>query len=164
MELLTPAIGLLFWMVLVFLILFVILRLSAWKPILNGLKERETQIQSALDLAEKTRTEMAKMQADNQKLLAEARLERDVILKAAREVADKTINEAKDKAQIEGKKLVEDAREAINNERASVVAQMRKEMVTLSLQIAEKVLRKELSDKPSQEKLVSELVKDANLN
>ncbi|TAF26657.1 MAG: ATP synthase F0 subunit B [Runella slithyformis] len=164
MELLTPAVGLLFWMVLVFLILFVILRLSAWKPILNGLKERETQIQSALDLAEKTRNEMAKMQADNQKLLAEARLERDGILKAARDVADKTIAEAKDKAQIEGKKLVEDAREAINNERASVVAQMRKEMVTLSLEIAEKVLRKELSDKPAQEKLVSELVKDAHLN
>ncbi|TAF01088.1 MAG: F0F1 ATP synthase subunit B, partial [Runella slithyformis] len=97
-------------------------------------------------------------------LLAEARLERDGILKAARDVADKTIAEAKDKAQIEGKKLVEDAREAINNERASVVAQMRKEMVTLSLEIAEKVLRKELSDKPAQEKLVSELVKDAHLN
>ena len=164
MELLTPAIGLLFWMVLVFLILFVVLRMSAWKPILNGLKERETQIQSALDLAEKTRGEMAKLQADNQALLAQARAERDVILKAAKEASDKMIANAKEKAQAEGKRLVEDAREAINNERISVVAQMRKEMVTLSLDIAEKVLRKELSDKPSQEKLVSELVGQAHLN
>jgi F-type H+-transporting ATPase subunit b len=164
MELLTPAIGLLFWMVLVFLILFVILRMSAWKTILGGLKERETQIQSALDLAEQTRNEMAKLQADNQKLLAEARLERDSILKAAREAADRTINEAKAKAQVEGKKLIEDAREAIKNERTATVTQMRKEMVTLSLEIAEKALRRELSDKSAQEKLVAELVKDANLN
>ena len=164
MELLTPAIGLLFWMVLVFLILFVVLRMSAWKPILNGLKERETQIQSALDLAEKTRGEMAKLQADNQALLAQARAERDVILKAAKEASDKMIANAKEKAQAEGKRLVEDAREAINNERNAIVAQMKKEVVTLSLDIAEKILRQELNNKPAQEKLVTELVSKANLN
>lgn len=164
MELLTPAVGLLFWMVLVFGILVIILRMTAWKPILNGLKEREQQIQSALDLAEKTRAEMAKLQADNEKLLAEARAERDSILKAAKESADRVIAEAKDKAQVEGKRIIEDAREAINNERASIVSQMKKEIVTLSLEIAEKVVRKELGDKTSQEKLVSDLVKEANLN
>lgn len=164
MELLTPAIGLLFWMLLVFTILVVILRVSAWKPIISGLKEREQQIQGALDLAEKTRAEMAKLQADNEKLLAQARAERDTILKGAKESADRLIAEAKDKATVEGKRIIEDAREAINNERAALVSQMKKEMVTISMDIAEKVLRKELSDKGSQEKLVADLVKEAHLN
>ncbi|MCU0339291.1 MAG: F0F1 ATP synthase subunit B [Spirosomaceae bacterium] len=164
MELLTPAIGLLFWMLVVFGILVVILKVAAWKPILNGLKEREHQIQSALDLAEKTRAEMAKLQADNEKLLAEARAERDSILKAAKESGDRVIAEAKEKAQAEGKRIIEDAREAINNERAAIVSQMKKEIVTISLDIAEKVIRKELADKTSQEKLVSDLVKEAHLN
>ncbi len=164
MELLTPAIGLLFWMLVVFVILVVILRVAAWKPIMNGLKEREHQIQSALDLAEKTRADMAKLQSDNEKLLAEARIERDSILKAAKESADRLIAEAKDKASVEGKRIIEDAREAINNERVAIVAQMKKEIVTISLDIAEKVLRKELGDKTSQEKLVADLAKEARLN
>jgi F-type H+-transporting ATPase subunit b len=164
MELLTPAVGLLFWMLVVFGILVVILKVAAWKPILNGLKEREQQIQGALDLAEKTRAEMAKLQADNEKLLAEARAERDSILKVAKESGDRVIAEAKEKAQAEGKRIIEDAREAINNERAAIVSQMKKEIVTLSLDIAEKVIRKELGDKTSQEKLVSDLVKEAHLN
>jgi len=164
MELLTPAIGLLFWMLLVFGILVVILKVAAWKPIISGLKEREQQIQGALDLAEKTRAEMAKLQADNEKLLAQARAERDSILKSAKESADRVIAESKEKAQSEGKRIIEDAREAINNERTALVAQMKKEMVTISLEIAEKVLRRELSERPSQEKLVADLVKEANLN
>lgn len=164
MELVTPQLGLIFWQLVFFGILFFVLAKFAWKPILSSLSEREMQIQSALDLAEKTRAEMTKMQADNQKLLAEARLERDVILKAARDASEKMINGAKDKAQAEGKRLIEDAREAITNERVAVVAQMRKEMTTISLDIAEKILRKELSDKPSQEKLVAQLIGEANLN
>lgn len=164
MELLTPAIGLLFWMLVVFVILVVILRVAAWKPIMNGLKEREHQIQSALDLAEKTRADMAKLQSDNEKLLIEARAERDSILKAAKESADRLIAEAKDRAGIEGKRIIEDAREAINNERVAIVAQMKKEIVTISLDIAEKVLRKELGDKAAQEKLVGDLAKEARLN
>ncbi|WP_428665131.1 F0F1 ATP synthase subunit B [Runella sp.] len=164
MELLTPAIGLLFWMLVVFVILVVILRVAAWKPIMNGLKEREHQIQSALDLAEKTRADMAKLQSDNEKLLIEARAERDSILKAAKESADRLIAEAKDRASIEGKRIIEDAREAINNERVAIVAQMKKEIVTISLDIAEKVLRKELGDKSAQEKLVTDLAKEARLN
>ncbi|MFN4144224.1 MAG: F0F1 ATP synthase subunit B [Runella sp.] len=164
MELLTPAIGLIFWMLVVFGILVVILRVAAWKPIMNGLREREQQIQSALDMAEKTRADMAKLQSDNQKLLEEARAERDSILKAAKESADRIIAESKEKATIEGKRIIEDAREAINNERAALVSQMRKEIVTISLDIAEKVLRKELSDKTTQEKLVADLAKEARLN
>jgi F-type H+-transporting ATPase subunit b len=164
MELVTPQLGLIFWQLVFFGILFFLLAKFAWKPILGSLQEREHQIQSALDLAEKTRADMAKLQSDNQKLLAEARSERDSILKAAKEAADRIIAESKDKATVEGKRIIEDAREAINNERASLVAQMRKEMVTISLDIAEKVLRKELSDKTSQEKLVADLAKEARLN
>ena len=164
MELVTPKLGLIFWQLVFFGILFFLLAKFAWKPILGSLQEREHQIQSALDLAEKTRADMAKLQSDNQKLLAEARSERDSILKAAKEAADRIIAESKDKATVEGKRIIEDAREAINNERVALVAQMRKEMVTISLDIAEKVLRKELSDKTSQEKLVADLAKEARLN
>lgn len=164
MELVTPQLGLIFWQLVFFGILFFLLAKFAWKPILSSLNEREHQIQSALDLAEKTRADMAKMQADNQQLLAEARAERDSILKAAKESADRIIAESKDKASVEGKRIIEDAREAINNERVALVAQMRKEMVTISLNIAEKVLRKELSDKPTQEKLIADLAQEARLN
>ena len=164
MELVTPQLGLIFWQLVFFGLLLFLLAKLAWKPILSSLSEREHQIQSALDLAEKTRADMAKLQADNQKLLAEARLERDGILKAAKESADRIIADSKDKAALEGKRIIEDARETINNERAALVAQMRKEVVTISLEIAEKVLRKELSDKSSQEQLVADLAKSARLN
>lgn len=164
MQLVTPELGLIFWQLVFFGILVFVLKKYAWKTILNMLDERDGQIQDALDLAVKTRDEMSKLQADNQKLLVEARAERDTILRAAKDAADRMIADAKDKASLEGKRIMEDAREAITNERASIVSQMRKEMVTISIDIAEKVLRKELSDKPSQEKLVAELAAKANLN
>ncbi len=164
MELVTPQIGLIFWQLVFFGILVFVLKKYAWKQILGMLDEREGQIQSALDMAVKTREEMAKLQADNQKLLAEARAERDIILKAAKESADKMIAEAKEKASSEGKRIMDDTREAINNERASIAAQIKKEVVALSIEIAEKVLRKELSDRPTQEKLVADLAANANLN
>ncbi|GAB3967958.1 F0F1 ATP synthase subunit B [Spirosoma terrae] len=164
MDLLTPDIGLLFWQVLVFLILFFILRSFAWKPITDSLHERENNIQSALDLAEKTRVEMTALKADNEKLLAQARSEREAILRGAKETADKMVAEARDKAAVEGQRILAQAREAMQNERQVLVTEMRKEVVTLSLDIAEKVLRKELSDKPAQEKLVSDLVSNARLN
>ena len=164
MDLVTPQLGLIFWQLVFFGILVFVLKKYAWSTILKTLDERDGQIQSALDLAKQTREEMAKLQADNQKLLVEARVERDAILKAAKESADRMIAEAKDKASAEGKRIMDDTRESIANERASIVSQMRKEMVTLSLNIAEKVLRKELSDKPAQEKLIADLASTANLN
>lgn len=164
MDLLTPDLGLLFWQVVTFLGLFLILRAFAWKPITDSLNERENNIQSALDLAEKTRVEMAALQAGNEKLLAQARSERDVILRGAKEIADKMVADSRDKAAAEGQRMLEQARESMQNERQALVAQMKKEVVTLSLEIAEKVLRKELSDKSSQEKLVSDLVSNSRLN
>ena len=164
MDLLTPDLGLLFWQVIVFLSLFLILRAFAWKPITASLNERENNIQSALDLAEKTRLEMTALKADNEKLLAQARSEREAILRGAKETADKMMADSREKAEAEGKRILEQARESMQNERQALVQQMKKEVVTLSLDIAEKVLRKELSDKSSQEKLVTDLVANSRLN
>lgn len=164
MELLTPAIGLLFWMALVFGILVFFLKKFAWKPILSSLKEREDSIESALRMAEETRAEMAKLKSDNDKILAEARAERDKMIRDAKNITDKMIADAKDKAVTEGNKIIADAREAIQQEKVAMVAQMKKDMASFSIEIAEKVIRRELSDKTSQEALVSSLISEANLN
>lgn len=164
MELLTPAIGLLFWMALVFGILVFFLKKFAWKPILSSLKEREDSIESALRMAEETRAEMAKLKSDNDKILAEARAERDKMIRDAKGITDKMIADAKDKAVTEGNKIIADAREAIQQEKTAMVAQMKKDMASFSIEIAEKVIRRELSDKTSQEALVSTLISEANLN
>jgi F-type H+-transporting ATPase subunit b len=164
MDLLTPDLGLLFWQLIVFGALFFILSKFAWKPITQSLKEREDNIQSALDLAEKTRQEMAALKADNDKLLAQARSERETILRGAKEAADRLIADAQKKAQVEADRILVQAREAMQNERQSLVTSMKKEVVTLSLDIAEKVLRRELTDKSAQEKLVQDLVANSRLN
>lgn len=164
MELLTPAIGLLFWMALVFGILVFFLKKFAWKPILSSLKEREDSIESALRMAEETRAEMAKLKSDNDKILAEARAERDKMIRDAKNITDKMIADAKDKAVTEGNKIIADAREAIQQEKTAMVSQMKKDMASFSIEIAEKVIRKELSDKTSQELLVSSLISEANFN
>ena len=164
MELLTPAIGLLFWMALVFGILVFFLKKFAWKPILSSLKEREDSIESALRMAEETRAEMAKLKSDNDKILAEARAERDKMIRDAKNITDKMLADAKDKAVVEGNKIIADAREAILQEKTAMVAQMKKDMATFSIEIAEKVIRRELADKKSQEALVSNLISEARLN
>ena len=164
MDLLTPDVGLLVWQLVIFGSLFLILRLFAWKPILAGLRERENSIQGALDLAEKTRGEMTKLKSENEQILAQARNERDTILRGAKETADRVIAESRDKAVAEGQRMLEQAREAMQNERQALVASMKKEVVNLSIEVAEKVLRRELADKTSQEKLVQELVSSSRLN
>ncbi len=164
MDLLIPDLGLLFWQIIIFGGLFFILRKFAWGPITASLKEREDSIQGALDLAEKTRGEMAKLKSENEQILAEARNERDVMLRGAKEVADKMVADARDRANVEGQRMLEQAREAMQNERQALVAQMKKEVVNLSIEVAEKVLRRELVDKSAQEKLVQDLVATSHLN
>jgi F-type H+-transporting ATPase subunit b len=164
MELLTPAIGLLFWMALVFGILVFFLKKFAWKPILSSLKEREDSIESALRMAEETRAEMAKLKSDNDKILAEARAERDKMIRDAKGITDKMVADAKERAVIEGNKIITDAREAIQQEKTAMIAQMKKDMASFSIEIAEKVIRRELADKKSQETLVSNLISEARLN
>ncbi|PWJ58225.1 F-type H+-transporting ATPase subunit b [Dyadobacter jejuensis] len=164
MSLLTPNPGLIFWMLVVFLLVVFILAKFAWKPIINGLKERENEIQGALDLAEKTRAEMAQLKADNQKMIAEANAVRDSILKDAKEAADRTIAASKEKAALEGQRMLDAARETIRNEQQLAVKQIRNEVATLSIDIAEKVLNRELKDKAAQQSLVAELANTASLN
>jgi F-type H+-transporting ATPase subunit b len=164
MSLLTPNPGLIFWMLVVFLLVVFILAKFAWKPIIKGLKDRENEIQGALDLAERTKTEMVKLKADNEKLIIEANAVRDRILRDAKEASDRMIAESKDRAAVEGQKMIESARDTIRNEQHAAISKMRKEVAVLSLEIAEQVLHRELKDKESQEKLISDLASSARMN
>jgi F-type H+-transporting ATPase subunit b len=164
MSLLTPNPGLIFWMLVVFLLVVFILAKFAWKPIIKGLKDRENEIQGALDLAERTRAEMAQLKSDNEKLIAEANAVRDQILRDAKDAADRTIAASKDTAAVEAQKIIESARETIRNEQQVAVSKIKQEVATLSLEIAEKVLQRELKDKEAQEKLIADLASTARLN
>ncbi len=163
-ALLSPSPGLVIWQLIVFGILVFILRKFAWQPIISGLKEREGEIEGALKMAEETRAEMAKLKSDNDKLLAEARRERDEIIKEAKDASNRLIAEAKSDAQVQSAKILDDARAAIAHERDVMVATIKKDVAGLSIEIAEKILRKELSDKAAQQSYVSTLVADAKLN
>lgn len=161
---LTPELGLIVWQAIVFGLLFFLLSKFAWKPIIASLKERDQSIDDALQMAAKTRAEMAELKSGNEKLVAEAKAVRDGIIKEAKVTADNMIVEAKS-AAIEASRIEnEKARVSFENEKQSAIAQLRKEAASLTIDIAEKVLRKELSDKKSQESLVSDFIKDAKLN
>ncbi|MGP8217735.1 MAG: F0F1 ATP synthase subunit B [Bacteroidia bacterium] len=164
MDLILPSFGLIFWMTLTFVIVFVILKKFAWKPILGALKDREKSIQDALDSAEKAKQEMAQLQASNEKILMEARAERDSLLKEARETKDTIINEAKGKAHKEAEKLIQDARDAIQNEKAAAMSELKNQVATLSIEIAEKILKTELSSDDKQKALVNTMLKEVSLN
>lgn len=164
MELLQPNLGLIFWQLVVFGSLVFLLWKFAWTPILGGLKEREDSIDSALRMAEETRAEMAKLKADNDALLASARAERDAIIKQAKSASDAIIAESKEKAVVESNRLLQDARETMRQERAMIIDQLKQDVATLSIEIAEKIIRKELEDKKTQEQFVSSLIAEANLN
>ncbi|MCF6131498.1 F0F1 ATP synthase subunit B [Flavobacterium wongokense] len=156
--------GLFFWQTLIFLLLIFLLRKFAWKPILTAVNEREEGIKNALLSAENAKKEMQSLNSHNEKLLAEARVERDAILKEAREIKDKIISEAKDDAQVQAGKLIEQAKAAINSEKNAAMTELKNQVSNLSIEIAEKVLREELSNKESQTKLVEKMLGDVKLN
>ena len=164
MDLVKPAIGLIFWMTLSFGIVLYILGKFAWKPILKALKDREGSIQDALDTAKRTNAEMAALKSDNEKLLNQARAERDLMLKEARDTKDAIIAEAKSKATVEANKMIKSAREAINTEKMAAIAELKSQVATLSVDIAEKILRHELANDDKQKALMTDLLKDVNLN
>jgi F-type H+-transporting ATPase subunit b len=164
MDLVTPGIGMIVWSTLFFLVLLFVLGKFAWPAILAAVKARNESIRNALDAAERARKEMAKLQSDNEKILAEARAERDALMKEAKEIRDKLINEAKEKAAEEGKKLVKNAREAIQREKAAALNDMKEQMANISVDIAEKILRIKLEDSKAQKELVQKLVNEADLN
>lgn len=164
MNLVTPEIGLVVWTTVVFLILIFILRRVAWKPILDTVKTREESIENALNAAEKARDEVASLKADNERILNEARAERDRILKEAREMKDAIVAEAKSKATEEGEKMIAAAQEAIHNQKQAAITELKNQVATLSIDIAEKLLRKELADKNRQQQMVDDLLKEVGSN
>lgn len=156
--------SLLFWATLIFIILLFLLSKFAWKPILSAVKQREDSINNALDAAEEARKQMANLKADNERLLAEARTERDAMLKETKELKDKIVAEAKDEAHREGQKLIEQAKQTIEAEKKVAVAQLKSQVASLSIEIAEKVMKAELSDEKKQTALIDEYLKGATLN
>ncbi|RLD46676.1 MAG: F0F1 ATP synthase subunit B [Bacteroidetes bacterium] len=164
MGLVTPGIGLIFWMTLVFLVLLFLLKKFAWGPIMSSIKEREMSISTSLAMAKQTQEEMRQLQADNEKLLKQARIERDAILSEANKLKDNIINEAKSKAQVEADRIVESALENIENEKRAALTEIKTQVAELSIEIAEKVLGAELSDKKKQGDLVQAQLDQLNFN
>ena len=163
MDLITPEIGLIFWTALTFAILLFVLGKFAWKPILGAVSEREEGIKTALASAEEAKREMENLQADNERILKEARLEREAMLKEARELKDKMITDAKEEAQVQAGKMIEQAQTAIESEKKSAMAELKNHVAGLSVEIAEKVVRAELSNKNKQLELVEEMLAEATL-
>lgn len=158
------SLGLFFWQFLIFVGLIFLLKKFAWKPILDAVNEREEGIRNALLSAENAKKEMQNLKSDNEKLLAEARLERDTMMKEAREIKEKMINDAKTEAQTAGQKMIEQAKASIESEKNAALAELKAQVSTLSLDIAEKLLKDELSNKEAQTKLVEKMLGDVKLN
>ncbi|UOG75377.1 F0F1 ATP synthase subunit B [Hymenobacter tibetensis] len=163
-PLVTPELGLIFWQLVIFLIVLFLLGKFAWKPILMSLKQREDSIEGALRMADQAKLEMQELKAGNEKLLAEARLERDRIMKEASAMANQLIEQAKNKANEEGGRMIVQAREAIQNEKNAALAEVKNTAAQLSIDIAERILRRELTDTNSQKELVNSYLKEVKLN
>ena len=161
MELVTPAIGLIFWTTVVFTLLVLLLKKFAWKPILSAVDERNKSIKDSLAQAEKARSEMSELNANNEKIIAQAKVDRDIILKEARDIKNEIISEAKDKANKEAEKLVSTAKEQILNEKMKAITELKNYVADLSIEMAEKILSSELSDVAKQKELVKKALKQS---
>lgn len=164
MQLLMPALGFFFWTLIAFLIVFLILKKFAWKPILTTLSAREKNIADSIATAERVKNEMAQMKSENEALMAQAREERSALLKEARETKDRIVHEAKEQAKAEAAKIVADAQAVINQQKMATLVELKNQVGVLVLDVAEKVLRKELGNKPEQEQYIQQLASDIKLN
>ena len=164
MELIQPGLGLIFWMTISFGAVLFILAKFAWKPILKSLKEREHSIDEALHAADKAREEMKQLQFSNEKLLREAKNDRDAILNEARKVREKMIEDARTKANEEAQRIVENAKERIENEKMAAITDLKNQIALLSIEIAEKLIREELSKDKKQEELIRKMLDDIKTN
>lgn len=164
MKLLLPDLGLLVWNALAFLIAFFILRKFAWPAIIKGLNEREAKITDSIATAERVQAEMAQLKSENETLLAKAREERATMLKEAKETKDKIINEAKEQAKVEAGKIISDAQAAINHQKMAALTDIKNQVGNLVVEVSEKVLRRELSNKAEQENYIKQLAEEAKLN
>jgi F-type H+-transporting ATPase subunit b len=164
MQLLTPALGLIIWTLLAFLLVFFILKKYAWPSILGGLHKREQTIADSLATAERIKSEMAQMKSENETILAKAREERAQMLKEARETKDKIINEAKEQAKAEANKIISSAQEAIDAQKMAALTEVKNQVGKLVIDVTEKILRKELNNKEAQEAHIKDLVNEVNLS
>ncbi|MFU8842298.1 MAG: F0F1 ATP synthase subunit B [Bacteroidales bacterium] len=164
MELVQPGLGLIFWMTLSFGILLWILGKFAWKPIMKGLKDREQTIENALNEANLAREEMKQLQFSNEQLLKEAKEERDHLLREARKVKESIMEEARERANAEAGRIIENARESIQYEKLAAIHDVKNQLAKLTIEIAEKLMQKELSDKKEQTKLIEKLLDEVKLN
>lgn len=164
MDLVTPGFGLIFWTSVVFIILLVLLKKMAWTPILNNVDARNKSIEEALEAAKNARDEMSNLKADNDRILKEARAQRDEMLKEARELKANIISEAKNAAKDEADKMIASAKVVIENEKAGAISELKNTVGSLSVDIAEKVLRAELKDVDKQNAFIADMLKDIKLN
>ncbi len=164
MDLLTPELGLFFWTLVAFLAVFFILGKFAWKPILNSLGEREKGIADSIATAERVKAEMSQLKSENEKLLAQAREERTIMLKEAKEMKDKIVNDAKEQAKTEANKIIIDAQQQILQQKNAAMTEVRNEIGSLAIEVAEKILRKQLSAAEGQEAYMNMLAENIKLN
>lgn len=164
MELLTPELGLFIWTLVAFLIVLFVLRKFAWKPILNSLGEREKGIADSIAAADNLKKEMSQMKAENEKVMAQAREERAQMLKEAKEMKDRIVNEAKDQAKAEANKIIVDAQQQIQQQKMAALTEVKNEIGTLAVEVAEKILRKSLATAEAQDSYVNMLAEDIKLN
>jgi len=164
MGLILPDTGLVIWMSITFLIVLFILKKFAWKPILKGIQDRESSIENALKAAENAKAEVANLKAENERILADARAERDNMIREARELRESMISEAKNKAKAEGDKMLASARESIQNEKMAAITDLKNQVAQLSIDIAEKIIARELSSENKQKELIGDLLKEVKLN
>lgn len=164
MELITPDLGLIIWTSIVFVLLLLLLAKFAWKPMLKAVNDREAKISESLELAEKTKAEMKVLQSQNENLLKEARAERDLIVRDAKEVATKMVEDSKNAAKVEAEKVMVSAREAINSEKTAAISELKNQVASFSLEIAEKLVRQDLSSNDNQKALAEKLAADVKMN
>lgn len=164
MDLLSPGPGLIVWTLLAFIVVFLILKKFAWKPILSSLKQRESNIADSLATAERVRAEMAQLKSENEELLAKAREERAQLLKEARDIKEKIINDAKEQAKVEANKIISDAQAAIQQQKMAALTDVKNQVGNLVIEVSEKVLRRELGNKNEQEKFIRQLANEMKLN
>ena len=156
--------GLIIWTTIIFTLLLIVLKKFAWKPILNSVDERNKSIEEALKAADKAKEEMASLNADNERILQEARVERDTLLKEAREIKKSIINEAKEQANTEAEKILTSTKEQISNEKMKALTELKNQVAELSIEMTEKVLKLELSDAVKQKEFISKSLKENELN
>jgi F-type H+-transporting ATPase subunit b len=164
MELVTPNLGLIVWMTFSFLILLFVLGKFAWKPVMKSLKERETRIEEALHSADKAREEMHELKFSNEQLLKEAKEERDALLRDARKIREDMLEEAKGKANDEANRIIQNAKESINFEKLAAIHELKNQIAILSIEIAEKIIKEELSKDDHQKKLIEKLLNEVKFN